>query len=149
VRRPLIVPGVLMGAGLGGFLDGIVFHQILQTHSMLSAIVPPVTMANMKFNMLWDGLFHSLTWLMTVAGLVLLWRAGGRRDVPWSGRIFTGALLMGWGLFNLIEGLIDHHLLHIHHVIERLHVSVYDYAFLASGVILILIGLTLTRRAQR
>lgn len=47
---------------------------------------------------------------------------------------------MGWGLFNLIEGIVDHHVLGIHHVVERLSLSVYDYAFLISGVLLIAIG---------
>jgi uncharacterized membrane protein len=72
---------------------------------------------------------------MTVAGLILLWKSGKKKDVPWSGQIFVGSLIMGWGIFNLVEGIIDHHILGIHHVIERLGLSVYDYAFLASGVI--------------
>ena len=48
------------------------------------------------------------------------------------GRVFGGALLLGWGLFNLIEGGIDHHLLGVHHVVERLGPSVWDWVFLAS-----------------
>ena len=40
-RRPLIAAGMLLGVGLGGFGDGIALHQLLQIHSMLSAIVPP------------------------------------------------------------------------------------------------------------
>jgi uncharacterized membrane protein len=44
LRRPAVVPGVLLGAGFGGFVDGIVLHQILQVHSMLSAWLPPTTM---------------------------------------------------------------------------------------------------------
>jgi uncharacterized membrane protein len=31
---------VLLGLGLGGFFDGIVLHQILQWHHMLSAVKP-------------------------------------------------------------------------------------------------------------
>ena len=146
-RRPLIAAGILMGAGMGGFLDGIVFHQILQVHNMLSAHIPPDTLVNAKINMVWDGLFHALTWLMTALGLAMLWGAGGRTDVPWSGQTFAGALAMGWGLFNAIEGLIDHHILGIHHVVERLGLSVYDYAFTASGVVLIVVGLNLIRTA--
>ena len=44
-----------------------------------------------------------------------------------------GAMVFGWGLFNLVEGVIDHHVLHIHHVVERLGVSVWDWTFLAVG----------------
>lgn len=147
-RRPLISAGILLGSGLGGFFDGIVFHQLLQLHNMLSARIPPDTLLNAKINMVWDGLFHSLTWLMTAFGLAVLWGAGGRVDVPWSGRTFAGALLLGWGLFNFIEGLIDHHILGIHHVVERLHLSIYDYLFLGSGVALSATGWLLIRAGR-
>ncbi len=33
---PSRVPGLLMGLGLGGLLDAVVLHQILQWHHMLS-----------------------------------------------------------------------------------------------------------------
>jgi uncharacterized membrane protein len=143
--RPLIAAGTLLGAGLGGFFDGILLHQILQTHNMLSAIIPPDTLVNAKVNMVWDGLFHSLTWLMTVLGIAVLWSAGGRNDVPWSGSTLSGAALMGWGLFNFVEGLIDHHILGIHHVVERLGLSVYDYVFLGTGVLFIGLGVGVIR----
>ena len=78
-RSPLIAAGLLMGAGLGGFVDGIVFHQILQWHNMLSAKIPPNDLVSAKANMTWDGLFHAGVWMLTVAGLWMLWRAGGRR----------------------------------------------------------------------
>jgi uncharacterized membrane protein len=139
-RRPLISAGIILGAGLGGLLDGITLHQILQTHNMLSAVRPRTTLVNAEVNMFWDGLFHAFTWIVIAIGLARLWRAGARPDVPWSGRTFSGALLAGWGIFNLVEGLIDHHILGIHHVVERLGVSVFDYAFLASGVVFILGG---------
>jgi hypothetical protein len=43
-RRPLIIAsGILIGAGLGGFLDSIVFQRIFQIHNMLSATIPPDT----------------------------------------------------------------------------------------------------------
>lgn len=139
-RRPLIAAGVLLGIGMGGFIDGIVFHQILQTHNMLSATIPPDTLVNAKINMVWDGLFHALTWVMTALGLAMLWHAGNQRDVPWSGRTLLGAMVAGWGVFNFVEGLIDHHILGIHHVMERLGLSMYDYVFLGSGVVFLLIG---------
>jgi hypothetical protein len=52
---------------------------------------------------------------------------------------------MGWGLFHLVEGILNHHILNIHHVVERLELSVFDYAFLASGIVSISIGLSLIR----
>jgi uncharacterized membrane protein len=147
-RRPLIAAAILIGAGLGGFVDGIVFHQILQVHNMLSARIPPDTLLNAKINMVWDGFFHALTWIMTGSGIAMLWKAGARSDVVWSTRSFVGSLLVGWGLFNVIEGVIDHHLLGIHHVVEQLHESGYDYAFLAFGALLLLAGGGLIRSGR-
>jgi uncharacterized membrane protein len=94
----------------------------------------------MEINMFWDGMFHTFTWVMTVIGVALLFRAAAARNVLWSGRAFVGAIFLGWGLFNLIEGIIDHHILHLHHVVERLGVSVFDYLFLLSGVVFIVGG---------
>ncbi|MBV8486876.1 MAG: DUF2243 domain-containing protein, partial [Planctomycetaceae bacterium] len=81
-RGPLISAGTLLGVGLGGFVDGIVFHQILQVHNMLSGKYPATTLVNSEINMFWDGLFHAFCWIMTVLGVALLWRAGRRSEVP-------------------------------------------------------------------
>jgi uncharacterized membrane protein len=56
-----ITPGVVLGFGLGGFIDGIALHQIAQWHNMGSAKVPPITMEAMQQNMAWDGWFHVAT----------------------------------------------------------------------------------------
>lgn len=139
-RGPLISAGTLLGMGFGGFVDGIVNHQILQVHNMLSGKYPPTTLVNLEINMFWDGLFHTLCWMLTALGLALLWRAGQRSDVPWSTRTFVGSLFLGFALFNLIEGVLDHHLLKIHNVVQRLGESMWDYAFLAASVVLVLLG---------
>jgi uncharacterized membrane protein len=147
-RGAIISSGLLLGTGLGGFVDGIVLHQILQWHNMLSSVRPPTDLVAMKYNMVWDGLFHAFTWLMTVAGLARLWRAGQRDDVPWSTRTFVGSMILGWGLFNAIEGVIDHQLLGIHHVHPGANQLAWDLGFIASGVIMILIGLLAIRAGQ-
>ena len=136
-HKPMVTAGIFLGIGMGGFFDGILLHQLLQTHNMLSAAVPKTSIPNMEINMFWDGLFHALTWTMTLIGIVLLWKAGRQRTVAWSGKALAASMFLGWGLFNFVEGLIDHHLLNIHHVIERLGQSIYDYAFLASGIVFI------------
>jgi len=148
-RSPLIAAGILMGAGLGGFVDGITLHQILQWHNMLSAQRPPNDLVSAKVNMFWDGLFHAAVWIMTAIGLTVLWKAGSRRDVPWSGKTFVGSLIIGWGLFNVIEGVIDHQLLGIHHVNEYTANKLpWDLAFLASGVVFLLVGWMLIKAGQ-
>ena len=146
--KPLVTSGVFMGIGLGGFFDGILFHQLMQVHNMLSAKFPKTSIANMEINMFWDGLFHTLTYTMTLVGLGLLWKVGKRSDVPWSGKTFMGAMFLGWGLFNFVEGIIDHHILQIHHVVESHGLSAFDYAFVASGLILIFAGWMMMRSAR-
>ncbi|KQW43275.1 MULTISPECIES: DUF2243 domain-containing protein [unclassified Roseateles] len=136
-RSPLLAAGLLLGAGLGGFFDGIVFHQLLQWHNMLSARLPPDNLVDAKINMFWDGVFHAAVWLMTVAGVGLLFRAGRRDDAVWSGRVLCGGALLGWGLFNLVEGVIDHHLLQLHHVMDgATNPLPADLLFLAWGTLM-------------
>ncbi|MFH7028515.1 MAG: DUF2243 domain-containing protein [Heteroscytonema crispum UTEX LB 1556] len=145
---PLIAAGIVLGVGLGGFFDGIVLHQILQWHHMLSSVRSLTNVSNINLNMLWDGLFHAFDWVMTVVGIVLLWRAGGRDDVPWSSNVFFGSLLMGAGLFNFVEGLIDHQILGIHHVKSGPNQLAWDLAFLASGVLLVAVGWIMVKRQE-
>jgi uncharacterized membrane protein len=142
-----VVPGVLIGMGLGGFVDGIVLHQILRWHNMLSAVLPPTTMRDMEVNMVFDGYFHAGVWVLTLAGVVGLWLAGRRGALfPSAGR-FLGQLLFGWGLFNLVEGIVDHHVLQLHHVVDRpRHEPLYDWIFLAVlGVGLLVVGAALMK----
>ena len=142
---------LLLGVGLGGFLDGITLHQIAQWHQMLSSAVPPESMEAMKLNMSADGWFHLATWIATVAGMFMLWSAvRGAGRLP-STRSFCGYLLIGWGAFNLVEGIVDHHVLQLHHVRDLpVHVPLYDWLFLAIGGIgFLLAGLALRDRADR
>ena len=146
-KGPLTSSGMLLGIGLGGFIDGIVFHQILQSHNMLSNKIPVTDLISAKINMTWDGYFHLAVWLMTVAGIYLLFKAGKRTDVVWSGNVLLGSMLVGWGAFNFVEGIIDHQILDIHHVLEYVDDKwLPDLAFLMSGIILILVGLAFIRR---
>ena len=148
-RGPLISAGIFLGLGLGGFVDGIVLHQILQWHHMLSSVSPTTTVSDMELNMVWDGLFDASTWIMTVIGIGLLWRAGQRDDVPWSSNTFLGSILLGAGAFNFFEGLIDHQILGIHHVKPGPNELAWDLGFLASGVILAAIGWILLRAGKQ
>jgi uncharacterized membrane protein len=103
--------------------------------------LPPDNLVAAKVNMYWDGVFHAAVWVLTAVGLRLLWGAARRPEVPWSGATFAGGLALGWGLFNLIEGIIDHQLLGLHHVREYVaDKQPWDLAFLAFGALLLLLG---------
>jgi uncharacterized membrane protein len=56
-------------------------------------------------------------------------------------------LLVGWGTFNVVEGLVDHHLLNLHHVRPGPDELLYDVAFLAWGALMVLAGWALVRTA--
>jgi uncharacterized membrane protein len=148
-RRMSPASGVLLGIGLGGFVDGIVLHQILQWHHMVtSAGYPADSVANLRLNTLFDGLFHAFTWVATAVGILLLHRQV-RGGAHWSGRVLFGGALMGWGGFNVVEGIVDHHVLGLHHVREgAANPLVWDLGFLALGVVLLLGGWALLARER-
>jgi uncharacterized membrane protein len=151
----LRAPGILLGAGLGGFLDGIVLHQLLQWHHLLSSTdtdragipyYPVDTVDGLRMNTVADGAFHVVTWLAVLAGLGLLYaRLNGSPRHAWTSRELWCWVLVGWGLFNLVEGLLDHHVLGIHHVRAGPHQLWWDLSFLAIGAVLIAGGLVLRR----
>ena len=147
---PPRLPGFLIGIGLGGFVDGIVLHQILQWHHLLTDTGehPATTVSGLEANTLADGFFHLATWVVVAIGIVVTVRAWQRRELapPW--RMQIGMALAGWGAFNLVEGLIDHQILGIHHVRDDLGGPIgWDLAFLALGAIQVLGGLALARSA--
>ncbi len=80
--RRAMTAGILLGVGFGGFVDGIVLHQILQWHHMLTSTGdhPATTVGGLEVNTVWDGLFHLLAWLAADLGVLVLGaslRAGG------------------------------------------------------------------------
>jgi len=140
-RGTLVPPGIVLGVGFGGFVDGIVLHQMLQWHHMLTAHnhgqYAPTTLDALEINTLWDGLFHSSTWLAALVGVAMLWLAA-RNGARWSAAVLAGAMLAGWGLFNLIEGIVDHHILGLHHVRDDLGGPLsWDVGFLILGALLV------------
>ncbi|SHL03362.1 Uncharacterized membrane protein [Pseudonocardia thermophila] len=153
------LPATILGVGLGGFVDGIVLHQVLQWHHMLTSTdtdnigveyYPADTVAGLRMNTVWDGLFHTFTWLSVLIGLGLLYsRMSASPGRVWSSRVLWGWMLVGWGLFNLVEGVIDHHILGIHHVRSGPDQLWWDLGFLALGAALVVVGWLLQRSSRR
>lgn len=144
--------GILFGLGLGGFFDGIVLHQILQWHHMVSSWYPIDSIPNLELNTRWDGIFHSATYVFVVLGLFILWRAAHRGHLSWSNKLLAGSLLVGWGLFNTVEGVIDHQILGVHHVNETMPRDqwiFWDVGFLVWGVAMLGAGWLLVRAGRR
>jgi uncharacterized membrane protein len=135
-----MIAALVLGIGIGGFLDGIVIHQLLGWHHMLSGWYPR---ENVELMMIGDGLFHLLCLIIVLVGVGLL-----NRRAPLPQRVLLGGLLAGWGVFNLVEGVVDHQILGIHHVRPGPDQLAYDLAFLASGALLLMIGTLFARRAR-
>jgi uncharacterized membrane protein len=147
---PLAAAAAVLGIGIGGFADGIVLHQLLQWHEMLTNKIPPDTVVAKSINMFWDGIFHAFTLLTTIAGIYLLWKLLKRPDINRSGYLLVGGMLGGWGLFNLVEGLIDHQLLKLHNVRElTADKDLWNYGFLLFGVLLVACGWAVIYKGTR
>lgn len=145
---PLCRAGLVLGLGLGGFLDGIVLHQILGWHHMIctTATCQPASIEHLKRQNTQDGYFHLAVWILTITGVVLLFRAARQLAQPWSGKILFGAILGGWGSFNFLEGLVDHQILGLHHVLPgHPQQFLFDMFFLASGLLFAAVGWTMAR----
>lgn len=148
-ETPSKLAGILFGLGLGGFMDGIVLHQILQWHHMVSNTHDHRvdTVRGLEVNTLVDGFFHLAMWLLVVAASVATvrsWR-NGQLAPNWS--FHFGLVLAGWGIFNIAEGLVNHQLLQIHHVRDDLGGPLaWDIGFLVFSALLISVGWLLHRR---
>ncbi|GGU18505.1 DUF2243 domain-containing protein [Lentzea flava] len=135
-----MIAALVLGIGIGGFLDGIVAHQLLGWHHLLSGWYPS---EDMRLMMVGDGLFHLLCLVIVLVGVALL-----NRRAPLPERVLLGGILAGWGVFNLVEGVVDHQVLGLHHVRPGPDQLAYDLGFLASGAVLLMIGFLFARRAR-
>lgn len=141
VQAPVVRAGTFLGLGLGGFLDGIVLHQVLQLHQMMSNRVSMLTLEGKNYNMFWDGVFHLGAWVLTVVGVVVLFRHAGRRDVLFSGGMVLAAALFGWGAFNVADSVFNHYLFRYHDVVQLSpRPGLWNSAFLLFGVAQAVLG---------
>ena len=144
--KQFVLAGILLGMGFAGFFDGIFLHQILQWHHMLSSVRPMTNMTDVKVHSTADGFFHAADYGLTIAGVVLLWRAHLADELPKSSQPFIGLILLGAGLFNTFEGIIDHEILGIHHVHSGRHYMLWDLGFLGLGIGLTIVGYKIIER---
>ena len=106
--------GYALGFGIGGFFDGILLHQILQWHHLLSGVEQ--ARQDIRVLILWDGIFHLLMYVVAGIGLWLLWRA--RKEFPAAGadrRLFSNALI-GFGVWHIVDSILSHWVLGIHRI---------------------------------
>jgi uncharacterized membrane protein len=132
-----VLTGVLIGIGVAGFLDETVFHQLLHWHHFYDRGTTDAGLVS-------DGLFHAFSWTAVVVGLFLLADLHRRRTtVPV--RVWAGGLL-GAGVFQLYDGLVQHKVFGLHQVRYGVELLPYDLAWDISGALVLLVGLLLLRR---
>jgi uncharacterized membrane protein len=107
--------GYLLGLALGGFFDGIMLHQVLQWHHLLSLVDEP-SVQDIRVQILADGLFHVLMYAVALLGLVFLWRSRGRFAEPGARSWLAGTMLLGFGLWNVIDVGVFHWIMGIHRI---------------------------------
>lgn len=88
--------GYLLGFSHGGFFDGILLHQILQWHHLLIALQQE-PFRDIKVQILADGLFHALMYLIATAALWQLWRSRSEFAAERADHILVADLLIGFG----------------------------------------------------
>ena len=138
--------GYLLGFALGGFFDGILLHQILQWHHLLSALEAQ-PFADIRVQILADGLFHALMYVIAAMGLWLLWRHRGEFAAADAGRLLFANVLIGFAVWHIVDGILSHWLIGIHRIkMDSANPLLWDLIwFFGFGIVPLLIGLWLRR----
>jgi uncharacterized membrane protein len=145
--RPFSWAGYLLGFAMGGFFDGILLHQILQWHHLLSA-VDGASFRDLRVQVLADGLFHAAHYVLAAAGLWLLWRTRAVFAAPGADRWLFANFLIGFGAWHVVDGLLSHWILGIHRIrMDAGNPFVWDLAFFVPGVVLVVAGWLMRPRA--
>jgi len=150
LRNPLIRSGLVLGMGFGGLADGIILHSILGWHHLIcvnaTTFCQPTSIEQLQLENTQDGYFDLALWLVTLAGTAMMFRAGRQAGQTWNGRVLLGSMLAGCGLFNFVEGLVNHQILGIHHVLPGSpHQVLFDMLYLANGALFFVVGAGLIR----
>lgn len=142
--------GFALGFGFGGFFDGILLHQVLQWHHLLSALEGPA-FQDIRVQILADGLFHILMYVVAMIGLWLLWRTRREFSLPGADRIMLSMALIGFGVWHVADGILSHWILGIHRI--RMDVEnklFWDLLwFFVFGLFFIAAGLWMRRKNGR
>jgi uncharacterized membrane protein len=143
--RKLLPWGATTGFGLGGALDVVMFHLILQQHHLLSGYIDPQNEGGLSANVYYDGVFLLVMLAVTGLGLVMLWRWANGASGRLSNTFLAGTVLLGAGVFNVLDGVVSHYVLGVHDVVHETgawnpHWVVVSVLLLGTGVGLIVVA---------
>ena len=117
-RRSFLLGSATLGFGFGALLDVLVFHLVLQWHHLLSDRIPAGSLVGLRANIYYDGVFSLAMVGVMAVGAALVWRALNRSSESHSAVRAVGGLLVGAGLFNVFDGIVDHYVLNIHDAVH-------------------------------
>jgi len=139
--------GFLLGFALGGFFDGILLHQILQWHHLLSGLTG-AHFADIRVQILADGAFHALMYVLAAIGLALLWKARRQYVQPGADRGLFAMVLIGFGVWHVVDSVVSHWLIGLHRIrMDAPSPLMWDLIwFFAFGLVPLALGLWLRRR---
>jgi uncharacterized membrane protein len=145
-RQQTTWAGYLLGFALGGFFDGILLHQVLQWHHLLSAVQSGL-LRDLRMQVLADGIFHLLMYAIALAGLWSLWRSRGLAQPPDGRRLLADGLL-GFGAWHVADAVLSHWTLGIHRIrMDADNPLLWDIGWLALfGLVPLAAGLLMRRR---
>lgn len=141
--RTARLTGSVLGVGLMGAADEILFHQLLQWHNFYVHSADYWRVAS-------DGFFHLFTTSLLGLAAFLLWRQRRHFSTLTSSRPFWSGLFFGAGGFQIFDGVVNHKLLRLHPVREGAeNILLYDAGWVFSGLLLLYCGWLLWRRAAQ
>lgn len=128
-----------LGFAFGGFFDGILLHQIFQWHHLLTGVADP---ADLRFQVLADGLFHAAMYVIGCVGLALLWSVRTGFNRPGAGLHLVAWFMVGFGTWHLVDAVLVHWILGLHRIRQDSATPiVWDLVFFALGLVFTVAGL--------
>ena len=132
--------GIFFGLGAIAFIDASVFHQLLHWHHFYDK-------STLAVGLISDGLFHAFSWFATVASLFIV--AHLRKLRAWDKRRWIGAAVLGAGVFQLYDGIIQHKIFRLHQIRYDVEIFYYDLVWNVLAIFMILIGWGLLKPKQK
>ncbi|WP_299094120.1 DUF2243 domain-containing protein [uncultured Metabacillus sp.] len=126
--------GFLFGLGLVAFIDETVFHQLLHWHHFYDKSTTDIGLIS-------DGLFHAFSWFATIFSLFMV--ADLRRRNTFLVKRWWGGIMLGGGLFQLYDGIIQHKIMRIHQIRYVENVLIYDLIWNIIAAVMVVIGMIL------
>ena len=138
-RRRSVLTGTMLGVAIMAAVDEVVFHQLLSWHHFYDRSTPDISLLS-------DGLLQTAYLALLVAGFV--WFADLRRRGTLAPRSARGGFVLGLGVFQLFDGIVDHKLLDLHEIRYGVDVLPYDLAWNGAALVLLLVGGFMLRRSR-